>query len=321
MTRNVTWDRGVSLPEHAIWFDPEVARALAVVTHAHTDHSRRHRETYLTAETLALTTPQRRPKSARVIALETEEEVGGGTLTLVTAGHMLGSAQVLFEAPGGRLLYTGDLKLRGPHPVKMPKANVLVIESTYGRPHFLFPDHLSIVEAIAEWCRKMLAEGVTPVLLCHAIGKAQEVMLALAPYGIRFALESRCIPGTLAYVQAGHELPDYVELVPGEDYSERVVIAPPAGKAVIRQLHRYRCALVSGWAQDRHFRALFGADVAFPLSDHCDFQELLDAVDLVAPEQVYTVHGFTDDLAKQLRRRGVRASALRGVEQLALALL
>ncbi len=320
MSRNVTWDRGVSLPEHAIWFDPEVTRALAVVTHAHTDHSRRHRETYLTAETLALTAPSRRPKAARVLPLEAEQPVGGGKLTLVAAGHMLGSAQVFFEAPGGRLLYTGDLKLRGPRPVRMPAADVLVIESTYGRPHFLFPDHETVVEAIATWCRRVLAEGVTPVLLCHAIGKAQEVMLALAPYGIRFALEARCLPGTEAYREAGEAIPDYVELVPGEDYSNRVVIAPPAGKAAIRRLHRYRCALVSGWAQDRHFRAIFGADVAFPLSDHCDFQELLDAVDLVGPEQVYTVHGFTEDLARQLRRRGVRASGLRGVEQLALAL-
>jgi Cft2 family RNA processing exonuclease len=318
VSRNVTWDRGVSLPDHAIWFDPEVARALAVVTHAHTDHSRRHRETYLTAETLALTAVARKPKSARVIGYDDDQAVAGGTLRLLPAGHMLGSAQVFFMAAAGSLLYTGDVKLRGPREVRMPKADVLVIESTYGRPHFIFPEHGEVVEAIAAWCKRVLAEGVTPVLLCHAVGKAQEVMLALAPYGIRFALEERCLPGTAAYRELGETLPDYIALVPGEDYSGRVVIAPPAGKTVIRRLHRYRCALVSGWAQDRHFRALFGADVAFPLSDHCDFQELCDLVELVAPEQVYTVHGFTDDLAKHLRKRGARASALKGVEQLAL---
>lgn len=318
MSRNVTWDRGVSLPDHAIWFDPEVARALAVVTHAHTDHSRRHRETYLTAETLTLTAASRRPKSARVIGYDDDQRIAGGTLRLIPAGHMLGSAQVFFEAAAGTLLYTGDLKLRGPREVRLPKADVLVMESTYGRPHFTFPAHGEVVEEIARWCRQVLDEGVTPVLLCHAVGKAQEMMLALAPYGIRFALEARCLPGTMAYQELGVTMPDYIELVPGEDYSGRVVVAPPAGKAVIRRLHRYRCALVSGWAQDRHFRALFGADVAFPLSDHCDFQELCDVVELVAPEQVYTVHGFTDDLARHLRKRGVRASALRGVEQLAL---
>jgi Cft2 family RNA processing exonuclease len=319
LSRNVTWDRGVSLPEHAIWFDPEVSRALAVVTHAHTDHARRHRETYLTAETLALTTTSRRPKTARVIGFGTPQPVGEGELTLLPAGHMLGAAQALFNAGGASLLYTGDLKLRGPRPVELPKAQVLVIESTYGRPHFLFPDHASVVEAIAIWCRRSLTEGATPVLLCHAVGKAQEVMLALAPYGFKFALEHRVLAATGAYQEAGEELPDHIELVPGEDYSGRIVIAPPAGKTVIRKLHRYRTALVSGWAQDRHFRTLFGADTAFPLSDHCDFLELLDVVDKVRPDQVYTVHGFTEDLAKNLRKRGVRASALRGVEQLALA--
>jgi len=319
LSRSVTWDRGVSLPEHAIWFDPEVSRALAVVTHAHTDHARRHRETYLTKETLALTTQKRQPKTARVIGYGCPQPVGDGELTLLPAGHMLGAAQALFDSGGARLLYTGDLKLRGPRPVELPNAQVLVIESTYGRPHFLFPDHASVVDAIAAWCQKSLAEGATPVLLCHAVGKAQEVMLALGPYGFKFALEHRVLPATSAYEEAGQLLPDHVELVPGEDYENRVVIAPPAGKTVIRKLHRYRTALVSGWAQDRHFRALFGADTAFPLSDHCDFLELLDVVEAVAPEQVYTVHGFTDDLAKHLRKRGVRASALRGVEQLALA--
>lgn len=320
MTRQVTWDRGVALPEHAIWFDPEVSRRLAVVSHAHTDHSRRHAEAFLTAETLALTSQARRPRAARVLGFGAAEKIGQATVTLYPAGHMLGSAQVLFEAGGVKLLYTGDLKLRGSGRVEMPRADVLIIESTYGRPHFQFPEAGEVIESMAVWCRRTLAEGVTPVLLCHAIGKAQEVMLALAEFGLRFALEHRCLAGAAAYQEAGFELPDHVELVPGQDYSGRVVIVPPAGKTVIRQLHRYRCALVSGWAQDAHFRRLFGADIAFPLSDHCDFDELVDAVEMVQPDQVYTVHGYTEDLARHLRRRGVRAAALQGIEQLALAL-
>jgi Cft2 family RNA processing exonuclease len=320
LTHHVTWDRGVALPDHSIWFDPEVARNLAVVTHAHTDHSRRHRETFLTAETLNLTARARRPKAARVLRYGVPENLGSATVTLHPAGHMLGAAQVLFDSGGTRLLYTGDFKLRGRETLAMPRAEVMVIESTYGRPHFLFPEAGSVIDSIATWCRRTLAEGVTPVLLCHAIGKAQEMMLALGEYGFRFALEHRCVAGAAAYQEMGLSLPDHIELVPGSDYSDRVVIVPPSGKTVIRQLHRYRCALVSGWAQDAQFRRLFGADVAFPLSDHCDFAELLDAVEAVQPAQVYTVHGFTEDLARHLRRRGVRASALAAVEQLSLLL-
>lgn len=320
MTRTVTWDRGVALPDHAIWFDPEVTRALAVVTHAHADHARRHQVSILTEETLTLSHARRRPKSARTVAYGEPVKVATGTVTLLPAGHMLGSAQVLFEDSGARLLYTGDLKLRGPRPVTVPPVDILVIESTYGRPHFHFPEHGAVMEDLGRWCRLMLASDVTPVLLCHAIGKSQEVMLGLAEYGFRFALEARCVGAARAYESAGETLPDWIPLDPAAGYEGRVVIAPPAGKEEVRKLHRYRCALVSGWAQDAHFRRLFGADVAFPLSDHCDFLELLDTVERAAPEQVYTVHGFTEDLARHLRRRGVRASALRGVEQLALLL-
>jgi Cft2 family RNA processing exonuclease len=144
-------------------------------------------------------------------------------------------------------------------------------------------------------------------------------MLALKPFGFRFALEERCLPHARAYVRAGVEMPEFVELDPDAEGS-RVVIAPPTGKELIRRLRRYRTALVSGWAQDREFSRLFGADVAFPLSDHCDFDELMRVVERCGASQVYTVHGFSEDLARHLRKRGVRASALSATEQLAFAL-
>jgi Cft2 family RNA processing exonuclease len=234
---------------------------------------------------------------------------------------MLGSAQLLFEHDGWRLLYTGDMKLRlgGGVETEVPGADVLVIESTYGRPHFLFPEPDSMVEEVAFWCRRALDCGVVPVLLAHALGKSQELMLALKPFGFSFALEERCLPHARAYARAGVAMPDFVELDPETECS-RVVIAPPTGKDVIRRLRRYRTALVSGWAQDREFSRLFGADVAFPLSDHCDFDELMRVVQRSGARQVYTVHGFSEDLARHLRKRGVRACALSASEQLAFAL-
>jgi Cft2 family RNA processing exonuclease len=315
----VTWDRGVALPSHGLWLDPQVVRDIAVVSHAHSDHARRHRVALLTAETLGLLGPKLRPVEPRVVAFGVPQQLAGATLTLLPAGHMLGSAMVLVAHEGARLLYTGDMKLRlGPgRETPLPRADVVVIESTYGRPHFRFPDPESMVEEIAIWCRRLLDSGVTPVLLGHAVGKAQEIMVALAPYGFTFALEHRCLPAARAYAAAGVGLPDFVELS-GTNAEGRVVIAPPVGKEAVRDLRRYRTALVSGWAMEPSFWRRFGADVAFPLSDHCDFDELARAVELTGAAQVYTVHGFADDLARTLRRRGVRASALSAVEQLPL---
>lgn len=315
------WDRGVALPAHRMWLDPLVVRSFAFISHAHTDHARRHKEALLTPQTLALIPAARRPRGWRMLGYDEPLRRGEATVTLLSAGHMLGSAQLLFEHGGTRLLYTGDIKLRqaGGASTYIPRADVLIIESTYGRPHFRFGDPDSTVESIARWCRRALDSRVTPVLLCHALGKTEEVMLALEPYGFRFALEKRCVPCARDYAAAGRPLPEWVEL-DGEAPAGHVVIAPPAGKDEVRRLGRYRTALISGWARDAEFSRMFGADATFDLSDHCDFDELLEVAELSGADQVYTVHGYTEDFARVLRRKGLRACALEANEQLALAL-
>ncbi len=321
MTRHVTWDRGISLVGHDLWLDPLTVRDLAFVSHAHSDHARRHRVALMTAPTNAILPAGRRPRGVKVLPLGDCRPLRDAAVSLYDAGHMLGSAQLLFEHGGCRLLYTGDIKLRrggGLPDTAIPEADVVVIESTYGRPHFRFPDPASVAEEVAAWCHRALQVRVTPVLLAHALGKAQELMLALAPFGLRFALEERCVPFAVGYEAAGVALPDWIPL-DGES-AGRVVIAPPAGKEAVRELGRYRTALVSGWAQDPGFWRVFGADTAFPLSDHCDFDDLLEVVRRSGADQVYTVHGFASDFARHLRKRGVRAHPLNETEQLALAL-
>lgn len=321
MMAHVTWDRGVHLPEQGLWLDPGVVKSLAFVSHAHQDHVRRHERALLTPTTWRLVPPARRPRSALLLETGGSTRLGGATVTLSPAGHMAGSALALIEHDGARLLYTGDLRLRAPEGrTAIPAADVLVVESTYGRPHFLFPEPAEVVEGIARWCRLALAAGVTPVLLGHALGKAQELMVRLAPYGFTFALDARCMPYADAHREMGLSLPDYVAL--DEDVEPgRVVIAPPAGRASVRRLaRRHRVAMVSGWALEETFWRRTGAEIAFPLSDHCDFQDLVEVCRLSGASRVYTVHGFAEDLARHLRKRGVRACALAAAEQLDLGL-
>jgi Cft2 family RNA processing exonuclease len=322
VTGQVVWDHGVSLPGHRLWLDPLVVRSFAFISHAHTDHARRHKEALLTPQTLALIPPERRPRGWRMLGFGETMRRGDGSVELHPAGHMLGSAQLHFQHDGWSVLYTGDIKLRQTGRVEtfVPRADVLIVETTYGRPHFRFGDPDETVELIARWCRRALDSNVTPVLLCHALGKTEEVMLQLAPYGFEFALEKRCVTCARQYASAGRLLPGWVEL-DGQPIGDRVVIAPPAGKDEIRRcLGRYRTALVSGWAKDPDFARMFGADATFDLSDHCDFDELMQVVERSGARQVYTVHGYTEDFARSLRRKGVRAWALEANEQLALAL-
>ena len=118
MTREVVWDHGVALPAHRLWLDPLVVRSFAFISHAHTDHARRHKEALLTPQTLALIPEARRPRGWRMLGFGETMRRGEGRVTLHSAGHMLGSAQLHLEHDGWSVLYTGDIKLRQPGRVE-----------------------------------------------------------------------------------------------------------------------------------------------------------------------------------------------------------
>src|SRR2546425_12929654 len=93
MTREVVWDHGIALPEHRLWLDPLVVRSFAFISHAHTDHARRHKEALLTPQTLALIPEARRPRGWRMLGFGDPMRRGDGWGTLYPSGHMPGSPQ------------------------------------------------------------------------------------------------------------------------------------------------------------------------------------------------------------------------------------
>jgi Cft2 family RNA processing exonuclease len=66
---------------------------------------------------------------------------------------------------------------------------------------------------------------------------------------------------------------------------------------------------VTGWAIDPKAKYRLQVDEALPLSDHADFNELLEAVRRVAPRRVYCTHG-PDSFVDHLRDAGFEAHVL-----------
>lgn len=67
----------------------------------------------------------------------------------------------------------------------------------------------------------------------------------------------------------------------------------------------------SGWAQSSRFSFARSHDYSIPLSDHCDYNELIDLVKRCNPDKIYTVHGFVDEFAADLSQMGYDAQPLR----------
>ena len=180
----VDYQSGVRLPSAELWLDPRDVRDFAFVSHAHSDHTGFHRRILCT------------PATARLIQVRLGDDIAAfeslafGELrrfedwsaTLLPAGHVLGSAQLLYQDRQGTLLYTGDFKLRNglsAEPAAIPQAETLVMETTYGLPRYQFPPTEETLGAVIKFCHEALEEGETPVLFGYALGKAQEILAAL----------------------------------------------------------------------------------------------------------------------------------------------
>lgn len=319
-------ERGIYLPQIDLWLDPRFPVDRAFVSHAHFDHMANHRAV-ICSEPTARLMAARMPAERHEQILRFGEKFAwphDATLCLYPAGHIFGSAQLWAEHAGESLLYTGDFKLRpgsSAERCEMPRADVLLMETTFGLPRYVFPPTEETLEQIIHFCRETLEDGATPVLLGYSLGKSQEIIKSLTAAQLPIMLHPQTYKLTEVYATLGLEFPPY-RLFDAKEISGHVVICPPQSNnsSWLRKIKPRRVAAITGWALDPQAVYRYQCDAAFPLSDHADFPDLLRAVELVQPRRVYTVHGFAREFAQTLRERGIEAWALGQSNQLELTL-
>lgn len=327
MAWDVQYQHGIWLPQLDWWLDAHHPVARSFVSHAHFDHLAAHEEV-ICSEGTARLMRARMPSVRRHHVLpfgQTESLTADTTVTLHPAGHIYGSAQCLLEhAEHGRLLYTGDFKLRPGRSAERcatPRADVLIMETTYGRPHYVLPPTEQVLAAIARFCIETLDDHETPVLYGYSLGKSQELLSGLAEARLPVMLHPQAHRLTQVYEELGVAFPPY-HLFEAASLAGHVVICPPQapGSPFLRQIPSRRTATITGWAIDPGTPFRSQCDAAFPLSDHADFEDLLRYVELVQPRRVLTLHGFASDFARTLRQRGIEAWAINEDNQLEIPL-
>ena len=183
---------GIYIPPADCWVDPSRAVGKALVTHGHADHARGgHGETVATPETLAIMELRYRTgaeddageiphKAVPVEYGETIRLKGGVDATYIPAGHVLGSAQILLEHAGERVIVTGDYKRREDPtcpPFEVTPCDIFITEATFGLPLFTHPP---IEDEMAKLLDRLAAHPDRCVLVgAYALGKAQRVIAEL----------------------------------------------------------------------------------------------------------------------------------------------
>src|SRR5438552_14613719 len=323
---DVRYERGVFLPQQNLWLDPWEAKDFAFVSHAHSDHIAPHREIIVSERTASLMRARLPGKRNEIILpFSQEKDVRGMRVTLFQAGHIFGSAQLFLRTENDSLLYTGDFKLRqgqSAEATEWTAAHTLIMETTYGIPRYRLPPTEKVIAQIVAFCRDAIENNEVPVLLGYSLGKAQEILCALAGADLTPMLHGSVYQMTRIYEQYGQKFCHYLRYH-ANDLAGKVLICPPSANRsrMLEKIPRKRVAMISGWAVDPNAIYRYQVDAAFPLSDHADYDDLLRYVELVGPKRVFTLHGFAAQFARDLRARvGVEAWALSEENQMELSL-
>jgi Cft2 family RNA processing exonuclease len=307
------FDRGLKLTKADLAVDFRRRQPRAFVSHAHADHMARHEYALCTPATAALYRHRFGQRPTRDMPYRQPLEWGGLRLTTYPAGHCLGSAMLLAEDGQQSLLYTGDFKL-GPSATaeraELPRADILVIESTYGHPQYRHPPREAALDQLFTLVREAIQQGATPVVEAYVLGKSQEVTRLLTGAGIPVLQHPKVFEVSQVYRACGIDLGDCHRYA-GQPLPGHAVVVPPrmhrAGR--LPGLRRTVTFAVTGWATHERTRWRLGVDHAIALSDHADYDELFEAVERVSPRVIYCTHG-PESFVECLRSKGHNAHPL-----------
>ncbi|MFQ5627620.1 MAG: MBL fold metallo-hydrolase [bacterium] len=314
-----TYQNGIKLNNQPLWLDATRIVENACVSHGHSDHIKKHRHIYATPATSSFV--RRRLGRVKITEVEFGKpfSVGHAQITFLPAGHILGSAQIFVEKDGQSLLYTGDFNTQQSltaEPVQIHECDTLIMECTFGYQKYRFPPRDELIGRLCDFAMKTLANGEIPLVFGYALGKAQEAMKILADSGFRLCAHGSILHLAEVYKKYGIDFGDVVKFNASNAADNRVIVLPPQARKnrQVQRLERTRSVFLSGWGMDASARFRYGVDEVIPLSDHADFDGLLEYIRLVNPKKIYTTHG-PKDYYIYLRSLGYDAYPLKQAKQ------
>ncbi len=309
----ITLEKGIKIEGVPFSLDARTKVDFSFVSHAHLDHTAPHKKILATPETLQFFRHRYKKVVARALPLRRQQVIDGIRVELFPSGHILGGAQILLEHRGKRIVYTGDFTLSPgwtSPPAEIPKADIVIMESTYGLPRYQFPTREEVADLICRKIEETFAEGKTPLLLAYPLGKSQEAAKLLGDRGYTILVHPTIFDICRIYQRCGVGFKN-LEVLSGQSTERKVVIMPPYlwRSKIASQISSKKVFFLSGWGMDSKNQHSFKADEVLPLSDHADFSQLIAYLEESKPEKVYTLHGFVE-FAEILRQKGFDARSL-----------
>lgn len=285
------------------YLDPNTAVETAIISHAHGDHACRNNLTvYCTPPTKSFMVSRYRKNAAyKFIVFDylSTFDIGDVRVTFYSAGHILGSAQVLLEYSGVRYLYTGDYKVQSDPtctPLDYVRADVLITESTFANPDTKHPD-------VATEIKKLNGFSDNVLLGAYGLGKAQRLNCLINEHcpDKTVHLHYSILPIHKIYEQYGVEFlryKPYERKALKTNSQNQIYMVPPLTFNSYFRAVNLKKVFASGW---EHLQR--NNDLSLYISDHVDWHEILDYISQVEPEEIWTLHGDGKFLEEYFRDR------------------
>jgi len=266
-----------------------------LITHAHIDHLpyNPRGKVYASKETLYLASI--RGFKYKSIADSIRD------IEAIDAGHIAGSKSFLIE---GKILYTGDINLNDRlflKGFKPPKADILIIEATYGQPSFKFGRFNKLLDRLLSIISRYILEGRNIILEAFPLGKLQ-LISSILKWIKNVYVTKEIHKYNLAYHRLGLPIEDK-DIVDLESIQEPFILLSQFinnESTVLKRFNPIRIRL-SGWV------VRYRKGLGIPLSDHADYNDLINIVESVEPKKIYVAYGYSNRFSEALRRLGYDA--------------
>ncbi|WP_149274469.1 ligase-associated DNA damage response exonuclease [Pareuzebyella sediminis] len=308
-------EKGIYCAKAKVYIDPWKPVDNAIISHGHADHSRWGHKHYITHHS-NVPIIKHRLGDITVAGKEWGESftVNNVKFSLHPAGHIIGSSQIRVEHKGNVWVFTGDYKTENDgvcvsyEPVE---CHTFITECTFGLPAFKWTPQREVFENINQWWYENKSEGKTSVLFGYSLGKAQRLLKHLDT-DIGRIYTHGAVENMTEVLRPLVDFPKTVRITKETKKQEligNIVIAPPSahGSTWIRKMVPYVTAAASGWMTFRGARRRRAIDKGFVLSDHCDWQGLLDCIRSTGAEKIICTHGYTEIFSRYLREQGYDA--------------
>ncbi|MEM5777277.1 MAG: MBL fold metallo-hydrolase [Candidatus Aenigmatarchaeota archaeon] len=316
----------VEIQNKKIALDPEKSTEadLIFISHAHLDHT----------PILETVTPKICTKATRDLIQYRKEmemintinfdsfDINGIHIKQINSGHVTGSTSLLIETKNKKMFYSGDICDKHRFHLKaaeIPKSDIMIIESTFGKEKYQFPNILDTIDKSIKWIKEQLESKNSVVLMGYPLGKAQIISKIAENFNIPVIVHNSIYYINEICKRYGFDgngyfsIMNYLDVLKKEQF---IGIFPCSSKHImsaksIESKFPIKTAAFSGWALEENYKDELGVDEAFVLSDHADFNGLLKIIKQSYPEKVYTFHGFEIDFAEIIKDRlGIDARPL-----------